>query len=170
MKENAYVGDFSHLTDRNEARMVHLGQKPESERSALVQAQVSINAHCAQKLLPTMVDEISRTARFAGIQAAKQTSILIPLCHQVPLRGVEVIVHFDQRGALFTIQASAHTVAATGVEMEAMCAASIAAVTIYDMVKGADPHASIGGIWLVEKKGGKEGHWLRPSPATPSTP
>lgn len=157
------MGDFSHLSTENEARMVHLGAKPDSERSAIVQATVKVSPDCAQKLLPEMALEIARTARIAGIQAAKQTALLIPLCHQVPLKGVDVTVTFDQVAALFQITASSHTFAATGVEMEAMCAASIAAVTVYDMVKGVDPAATIEKIFLAEKKGGKIGHWVTPS-------
>ena len=155
------MGDFSHLSQETEARMVHLGRKPESDRYALVTAHVKVSPDCASRLAPDMVHEIGRTARLAGIGAAKQTAILIPLCHQVPLKGIDVTVTFQAERGVFTIHASSHTVAATGVEMEAMCAASIAAVTIYDMVKGVDPAAVIEDIALVEKKGGKKGHWLR---------
>jgi cyclic pyranopterin phosphate synthase len=155
------VGDFSHLSQENEARMVHLGRKPDTERSALVKAHVKVSTDCAQKLSPEMALEIARTARLSGIQAAKQTAMLIPLCHQVPLKGVDVTITFDQNAGVFEIKASAHTFGATGVEMEAMCAASMAAVTVYDMVKGADPEAVIHNIFLAEKKGGKKGHWLR---------
>lgn len=155
------MGDFTHLTEQNQARMVHLGPKLSSERSARVAAQVRVSPGCAERLLPAMAQEIGRTARLAGMQAAKQTSLLIPLCHQVALSGVDVQVTYDKAACLFRLEATAHTQAARGVEMEAMCAISIAAVTIYDMVKGVDPEAVIESIALLEKKGGKRGHWVR---------
>ena len=155
------MGDFTHLSETNEARMVHLGPKPETERFARVEARVSISRECAAKLMPEMELEIARTAKIAGIQAAKQTALLVPLCHQVPLKGVDVLIAFDHEASHFHIKATAQTWSATGVEMEAMCAATIAAVTIYDMVKGVDPEAVIGCVALIEKKGGKKGHWTR---------
>ncbi len=161
------MGDFSHLTSDHKAKMVHLGSKPETERSAVVKAMVQVSHLCAEKIRPEMALEIASTARFAGIQAAKQTAFLIPLCHQVPLKGIDVKVSFEREAGCFAITASSHAFAATGVEMEAMCAASIAAVTIYDMVKGVDPEAVIHNIFLDEKKGGKKGFWQRPSPNLP---
>jgi cyclic pyranopterin monophosphate synthase len=155
------MGDFTHLSDANQARMVHLGTKPESERSAKVQAQVRVSEDCAAKLTGPMLTEIERTARIAGIQAAKQTSLLIPLCHQVALRGIDVEIVFEPNETTFKIVATASTNAATGVEMEAMCAASIAALTVYDMVKAVDPEAVVSSLGLIEKKGGKKGHWSR---------
>ena len=157
------MGDFSHLSERGEAAMVRLGAKAASSRVAVVRGQVQLSSECESKLSDAAAAEIGRTARLAGIQAAKQTAHLIPLCHQVPLTGVDLEITLDRGQRTFGIEARAETEAATGVEMEAMCATSIAALTIYDMIKAVDPAATIGMLQLREKRGGKHGTWTRPS-------
>lgn len=157
------MGDFSHLSATGEAAMVNVSGKQATARSATVQGLVQTSAACAEKLRGDTIHEIARTARFAGIQAAKQTSWLIPLCHQIPLAGVDIAIEFDAGERLFRITVTTRTVATTGVEMEAFCAASVAGATIYDMIKAVDPAASVGPFCLLEKQGGKDGSWLRHS-------
>lgn len=156
------MGDFSHLSERGEAAMVRLGAKPASARRAHVRGQVQVSAECISKLSDAAVSEIVRTARLAGIQGAKQTAHLIPLCHPIALTGVDLDIGLDRSTRTFQVAAVTETEAPTGVEMEALCAASIASLTIYDMIKAVDPAATIGGLQLVEKHGGKHGHWSRP--------
>ena len=155
------MGDFTHLTDKGEAAMVSLGAKTATARQATVRAIVQITATCSDKLSDEAAHEISRTARIAGIQAAKLTPQLVPLCHPIALTGVDLDIQLDRDELAFTIEARTATQAPTGVEMEAMCAASIASVTIYDMIKAVDPGATVGPMHLAEKHGGKHGSWLR---------
>lgn len=103
--------------------------------------------------------EITRTARLAGIMAAKRTSDLVPLCHQVALAGVDLTIEFDGGERVFAIAATTRTESVTGVEMEAFCAASVAGITVYDMIKAVDPGATVGPFRLTEKLGGKTGRW-----------
>jgi cyclic pyranopterin phosphate synthase len=105
--------------------------------------------------------EVTGVARIAGIQAAKRTAELIPLAHPLPLTFVDVAITTDREAGLVEVTAEARTRDRTGVEMEAMTACSVAALTIYDMVKGIERGVSIEEIVLVEKLGGKSGHWLR---------
>ena len=154
------MGDFSHLDKTGMAAMVDVSGKQQTLRSALVRGRVQISKHCADKLSEPTVTEIVRTARLAGIQASKQTATLVPLCHQVALSSIDVAITFDQGEQVFVLEARSKTQAAvTGVEMEALCAATIAGVTIYDMVKAVDPGATVGPFALVEKHGGKTGVW-----------
>jgi cyclic pyranopterin phosphate synthase len=157
------MGDFSHLSATGEAAMVNIAGKATSARAALVAGRVQVSAACAAQLSDDALIEISRTARIAGIQAAKQTALLIPLCHQIPLSRVDILISFDPAAAAFTLSVTTATEAATGVEMEAMCAAAVAGTTIYDMIKAVDPAAVVGPFRLVEKRGGKHGLW-RASP------
>lgn len=155
------MGDFSHLSERGEAAMVRLGAKPVTERSAHVRGLVQMSSACVQRLTDAAALEIARTARIAGIQGAKQTAQLIPLCHPLALTGVDLAIELDRGACTFTIEVRTETQAPTGVEMEAMCAASVAALTIYDMIKAVDPAATIGPMRLSEKLGGKHGRWVR---------
>lgn len=155
------MGNFSHLSANGEAAMVRLGAKPASARRAVVRGMVEISAECVTALNDDAVREIVRTARIAGIQGAKQTATLIPLCHPIALTGVDLEIALDRNERRFTLHAVTETESATGVEMEALCAASIAALTIYDMIKAVDPAATIGSLQLREKHGGKHGTWTR---------
>jgi cyclic pyranopterin phosphate synthase len=105
--------------------------------------------------------DVVGTARLAGIQAAKRTPELVPLCHHVPLSYVDIDAHVHEAAGAVVLTAEARTTWQTGVEMEAMVAASIAALTVYDMVKGAERGVEIAEIVLVEKIGGRSGHWRR---------
>lgn len=153
------MGDFSHLSARGEAAMVDTTAKTATVRRARVEGEVQVNSACMERLTEGALLEITRTARIAGIQAAKQTWALVPLCHQIPLNGVDLAIELDRAGRRFTISSTVRTTSGTGVEMEAMCAASLAAVTIYDMIKAIDPGAHLGPFRLMEKEGGKSGRW-----------
>ena len=147
------MADFSHLNEAGEAAMVDVSGKAASVRTAVVAGTVKISDLCSSKLNADALREICSTARIAGVTAAKQTSILIPMCHQIPLSQASIEIVF-QKG-VFDIIVTTKTESNTGVEMEAICAASIAGATIYDMVKAVDPAAVIGPFMLIEKHGGK---------------
>ncbi len=162
------MSGLSHVDERGRARMVDVGDKPESDRRARAEAVVTLRAETLAAILEgrTPKGDVFAAARIAGIQAAKETSRLIPLCHPLPLACVEVEIEAvpplnkggggdSSGGARLVITARARTRASTGVEMEALCAASVAALTIYDMCKAIDRGIVIGPIRLLEKTGGK---------------
>jgi cyclic pyranopterin phosphate synthase len=154
---------LSHLAGDGTARMVDVGDKLESERRAVARAVVSMAPDTAAALErgEGPKGEVIATARLAGIQAAKRTGELIPLAHPLPLSFAEVEASIDaQRGAV-EIEAEARVIGRTGVEMEAMTAVAVAALTVYDMVKGIDRGARIEAIELIEKSGGRSGLWRR---------
>jgi cyclic pyranopterin monophosphate synthase len=141
--------------------MVDVSQKPVSERRALATATVKVSAETAAAILAgdAPKGDVLGVARVAGIQAAKRTSELIPLCHPLALSFVDVDALVGE-GAV-EIRAEARTTGPTGVEMEALTAAAVAALTVYDMVKGLDRGAEIIQVALLEKSGGRSGTWRR---------
>jgi cyclic pyranopterin phosphate synthase len=143
--------------------MVDVGEKPVSERRAVAQAVVRVSPSTAKSVLAgdAPKGDVLVVARIAGIQAAKRTAELIPLCHPLPLSFVGVEAEIDADAGAITLIAEARTTGQTGVEMEAMTAASVAALTVYDMVKGIERGAEIGQVVLLEKSGGRSGHWTR---------
>ena len=155
------MADFSHLSEKNQAQMVDISAKKETQRVATVGNEVTVSRSCADKLTLEMLREISSAARVAGIFAAKKTSETIPMCHPVAITGCDIDIIFDQSKCKFTITVDAKTLSNTGVEMEAFCASSGAALTIYDMIKAVDPGAVIGPMILLKKTGGKTGVWER---------
>jgi cyclic pyranopterin monophosphate synthase len=154
--------DLSHLDDAGRARMVDVGDKPVSERRARARALVRMSAETAGAVerADTPKGDVIGTARIAGIQAAKRTAELIPLCHPLPLSFVDVEIGVDAGEGTVTLDAEARTSAQTGVEMEAMTAAAVAALTVYDMVKGLERGVEIAELQLLEKTGGKQ-DWRR---------
>ena len=152
---------YSHLDKRGEMRMVEVGAKPETMRRAVAEAHVRLSPEVRRSLVEGTLPKGDALAavRLAGIMAAKRTSELIPLCHPLPLSGIEVKIVPSAEGMVIT--AAVRTTARTGVEMEAMVAVSVAALALYDMVKGLDRGAVIGPIRLLEKTGGKSGEWRR---------
>ena len=156
------MGDFSHLSKSGKASMVDVGGKKVTARTATVRGSVRVSATCAAAITPRIAEEINTTARIAAIQGSKQTANLIPLCHQVPLSKVEIDVHFESGKSTFSIRSVTSTEAQTGVEMEAFTAATIAGLTIYDMIKAVDPAASVGPFYLEHKTGGRHGPWSKP--------
>jgi cyclic pyranopterin phosphate synthase len=155
-------GGLSHLDERGRARMVDVGGKADSERKARAQAVVRMAPETA--VLVESGDapkgDVLGTARLAGIQAAKRTDELIPLAHPLPLSFVDVEARVDSEAGTVTITAEAGTVAKTGVEMEALTACAVAALTVYDMVKGVERGVTIEEVTLLEKSGGKS-DWRR---------
>jgi len=141
--------ELSHVDEAGEVRMVDVGGKPLSRRRAVARAVVRVAPETASQLSTLPKGDALATAKLAGIMAAKRTSELIPLCHPLPLThvGVEIEVRVDE----VEITASAETTAQTGVEMEALVAASVAALTIYDMAKAIDKAMEIGELRLLEK-------------------
>ena len=154
---------LTHLDTTGHARMVDVGDKPASDRRAVARALVRVTPETAARVAAgdAPKGDVLGVARIAGIQAAKRTSELIPLCHPLSLSfvGVEGSVDVD-RGEIELI-AEARTTGPTGVEMEALTAASVAALTVYDMVKGVERGAQITELALLEKSGGRSGHWQR---------
>jgi cyclic pyranopterin phosphate synthase len=143
------VSELSHIDETGAVRMVDVGAKPLSRRRAVAHAHVQMSAATSGRLRDLPKGDALATAQLAGIMAAKRTSELIPLCHPLPLSHVEVTL--DVREGIVDITAVAETVAQTGVEMEALTAASVAALTIYDMCKAVDKAMTIGDVRLVEK-------------------
>lgn len=153
---------LTHLRADGSAHMVDVTAKPATSRRATAQAVLVTTAAVVGAVLDGSLPkgEAVGTARIAGIMGAKQTSSLIPLCHPLPLSSVEVDIAGDRDR--LTVLASVTTTAATGVEMEALTAASVAALTLYDMVKAVDRGAVITDILVREKHGGASGDWVRP--------
>jgi cyclic pyranopterin monophosphate synthase len=154
--------ELSHIGAGGRARMVDVGAKPETERRAIARAVVRMTPDTAAVVErgDAPKGDVLGTARLAGIQAAKRTDELIPLAHPLPLTFVDVDAEIDVPGGRVTLIAEARTQAKTGVEMEALTACAVAALTVYDMVKGVERGVTIEEIGLLEKTGGKE-DWTR---------
>ena len=152
---------LSHVDARGRARMVDVGDKPVTHREAVARGEIRMSAAARRMIRRGEVakGDPLQTARLAGIMAAKRTASLIPLCHPLPLTHVGVELTATRTG--YTIEARVKTSAQTGVEMEALTAVSVAALTIYDMIKAVDKEMVIGEICLVEKTGGRSGHYRR---------
>jgi len=143
------MSELSHVDEAGEVRMVDVGGKPLSRRRAVAGARVRMLPQTARRLRELPKGDALATAQLAGIMAAKRTAELIPLCHPLPLTHVEVSVHVEDEGV--EIVASAETTAQTGVEMEALVAASVAALTVYDMAKAVDKGMIVEDVKLLEK-------------------
>ena len=143
------MSDLSHVDESGSVRMVDVGAKPPSRRRAVARAELRVAPETARRLRELPKGDALATAQLAGIMAAKRTSELIPLCHPLPLSHVSV--ELEVRDDRVEITASAETTAQTGVEMEALTAVSVAALTVYDMAKAVDKEMTIGEIRLVEK-------------------
>ncbi len=155
---------LSHFDEAGQARMVDVGAKAETRREAVAGAFVELNAAVLAALPRNPKGNPLEVARFAGIQAAKRTSDLIPMCHPLALTLVDVQAEVVEGGV--RIRATAATVAATGVEMEAMTAAAVAALTVYDMTKALDKGIRIREVVLLSKTGGKSGDYRRSEPSS----
>jgi cyclic pyranopterin monophosphate synthase len=143
------MSDLSHVDESGAVRMVDVGAKPLSRRRAVARAEVRMAVETARKLRELPKGDALTTAQLAGIMAAKRTSELIPLCHPLPLSHIEVTLEVGEGSV--EIVAVAETTAQTGVEMEALTAASVAALTIYDMAKAIDKEMTIAEVRLLEK-------------------
>jgi cyclic pyranopterin phosphate synthase len=157
------VGELTHLDDDGRARMVDVGGKQTTARRALARAVVRMSPATAAAVRDgdAPKGDVLGPARIAGIQAAKRTWELIPLCHQLPLSFADVVAVVDADAGTVTLTAEARTTAQTGVEMEALTAASVAALTVYDMVKAIEKGVEIASVALLEKSGGRSGEWRR---------
>jgi cyclic pyranopterin phosphate synthase len=154
---------FTHLDEEGRARMVDVGEKAETVRSATASAVVRTTAAVIDAIRAQAVakGDVLAVARIAGIQAAKRCDELIPLCHTIPLDAVIVELALD--GTRVLLRATARCQGRTGVEMEALTAVSVAALTVYDMCKALDRGMVIGDVQLESKSGGRSGEWLRPA-------
>jgi cyclic pyranopterin monophosphate synthase len=161
---------LTHVDRRGRPRMVDVSAKPPTARRAVAEAEVVV----APETLSLIIDgggakgDVLTVAELAGVMGGKHTAELIPLCHPIALTDLVVAITPDRAAGVLRIRAEAATTGPTGVEMEAMTAASVAALTVYDMVKGVERGVEIRGLRLVSKTGGKSGEWHRPpADATP---
>lgn len=154
---------LSHLDDKGQARMVDVGNKDVTAREAVAEARISLEPATLKLVQEGNIKkgDVFGAARLAGVMAAKKTPDLIPLTHPLPLESVNVDFDLDEEKTMVIITATARTTARTGVEMEAMTAASVAALTVYDMCKSAEKGITITDIRLIKKTGGKSGEWTR---------
>ncbi len=156
------MGQFSHFNSDGDVHMVNVGDKPATRREATASGKIQMQEETLRAILQGNLSkgDVLQVARLAGIMAAKQTSQLIPLCHPLALTGVEVV--FTPKGSTtLEIRSTVSITGPTGVEMEALTAVSIAALTVYDMCKSVDRAMIIESIQLDEKSGGKSGPYLR---------
>ena len=153
--------DFAHLDERGGARMVDVGGKDATVRTAIAEAIVTMRPDVRTRLLEGDLPKGDAAAlvRVAAIQGAKRTSDLVPLCHPIALDALSVHVEPTDDGVRIVVEA--RVTARTGVEMEAMTGAAVGALTLYDMVKGLDRQAEIASVRLLEKRGGRSGVWRR---------
>ena len=163
MNDSSGDAPLTHLDAAGHARMVDVSEKRETVREALAQGVVRMSPRTLALIQQGGIakGDVLAVARVAGIMAAKKTGEVIPLCHPLPLDAVTIEFHADASSGVLTILARARTRARTGVEMEAMTAVSVAALTIYDMCKAAEKGITLDGICLVEKHGGKSDTWVR---------
>lgn len=154
---------LTHVDEKGQARMVDVGSKPVTERIATATALVRMRPETLALIIAgdAKKGDVLAVARIAGIQAAKKCSDLIPLCHPLALNSVEVQFELDSSESLIRITATCKVSGKTGVEMEALTAASVAGLTIYDMCKAVDRDMEISEVRLEEKSGGKSGDWRR---------
>ncbi|PYN50026.1 MAG: cyclic pyranopterin monophosphate synthase MoaC [Candidatus Rokuibacteriota bacterium] len=156
-------GGLSHLSSRGDARMVDVSDKRETVREAIALAVLRMKPATLRVIRRGNAPkgDVLGVARTAGILAAKRTPQLIPLCHPLRITGVDVTFRDDLGRGELSVEARVRTVDKTGVEMEALTAAAVAALTVYDMVKAVERGVTIAKVQLVEKSGGKSGHWRR---------
>lgn len=161
-RKDAFRG-LTHLSSTGEARMVDVSAKPETSREAVARAVLRMRPATLRLIRDGNAPkgDVLGVARTAGVLAAKRTPDLIPLCHPLRLTGIDILFRDNVRRGELTVEARVRTVDKTGVEMEALTAASVAALTVYDMIKAVERGVTIAEIQLVEKSGGKSGHWRR---------
>jgi cyclic pyranopterin monophosphate synthase len=157
------MSELTHFDEQGRARMVDVGDKPDTRRRAVARGEIRMNSSTLGLIEAGEAGkgDVLGVAEVAGIMASKRTSDLIPLCHPLPLTSVKLVLSPDAENSRVTIEATAETTGKTGVEMEALTAVSVAALTVYDMVKAVDRGMVIGEIRLEEKSGGRSGSWTR---------
>lgn len=156
-------GGFTHFGETGDARMVDVTAKASTERRAVAAASVWVGPETFRRIADRTLEkgDVLQVARLAGIMAAKRTADLIPLCHPLPITSVRVDFTLDEAAARVEVETEVKVTGPTGVEMEALTAASVACLTIYDMCKAVDKAMVIGDLRLLRKEGGKSGSWVR---------
>lgn len=156
------MADLTHFDDHGASRMVDVGEKAVTTRVARAEGRITMQPETLARIRDRgfAKGDVLEVARLAGIMASKKTADLIPLCHPLPLDAVTVAFDFPDDSSV-QIEATVKVTARTGVEMEALTAVSVAALTIYDMCKAVDRGMAIAAVRLVEKSGGRSGHWAR---------
>lgn len=162
-------GQLSHLNDAGAVHMVEVGERPATRREATAEGLIQMAPEVLALVLEGRAPkgDVLAVARVAAIQAAKRTSELIPLCHPIALSGVSVELEPVADGSGLRLLATARTTGPTGVEMEALTAVQVGLLTLYDMLKSADPAMTIGPVRLLEKTGGRHGPWRHPAASHP---
>lgn len=157
------MSDLTHFDAEGRARMVDVGAKAETARTARAEGSISMTPETLDAITRNTLakGDVIATARIAGVMAAKRTPDLIPLCHPIPLTDAGVDIEVDRSLPGLRVSAWASTTGRTGVEMEALTAVSVALLTIYDMAKAMDRGMEITGVRLTEKRGGRSGDWTR---------
>ncbi|MCI8278161.1 cyclic pyranopterin monophosphate synthase MoaC [Staphylococcus xylosus] len=161
------MSEFTHINEQGNAKMVDVSEKNITKRTAIAHSSITVNQAIYQQIVDNTNKKgnVLNTAQIAGIMAAKNTADIIPMCHPLPLTGIDVSFNWKENETSFTlnIQASVSTTGKTGVEMEALTAASVVALTVYDMTKALDKSMIIGETYLLSKTGGKSGDFQRPN-------
>jgi cyclic pyranopterin phosphate synthase len=159
------MSKLTHLNPSGEAHMVDVGDKDVTAREAVAEGVIRMHPDTLRLIVEGThkKGDVLAVARVAGIQAAKRTAELIPLCHAIPITGVEIELAADAARSLVHARATVRSLAQTGVEMEALTAVEIALLTVYDMCKAVDRGMIITDVGLLEKRGGKSGEWIRPA-------
>jgi cyclic pyranopterin phosphate synthase len=157
------MAELTHLNAAGAVHMVEVGDRPSTRREATAEGLIQMGPQVLALVLAGQAPkgDVLAVARVAAIQAAKRTWELIPLCHPIALSGVEVAIEPSADGAGLRLQATARTTGSTGVEMEALTAVQVGLLTLYDMLKSADPAMTITGVRLLSKSGGRHGDWQR---------
>jgi cyclic pyranopterin phosphate synthase len=157
------MAELTHLNAAGQVHMVEVGDRPPTRREAKAEGFLVMQASVLALVLEGRAPkgDVLAVARVAAIQAAKRTWELIPLCHPIALSGVEVTIEPSSDGSTLRLEASARTTGSTGVEMEALTAVQVGLLTLYDMLKSADPAMTIGPVRLLSKSGGRHGDWQR---------
>jgi len=164
MKPEKPSQGLTHLDESGNARMVDVSMKLDTQRVAVARCRVSMSKSTLSMIKSGIgpKGEVFGTARIAGIMACKKTPDLIPMCHSIPVAGIDVAFRTDEESGIVEIQVTVKTVGKTGAEMEALSGAAVAALTIYDMCKAVDKSMTISDLRLVRKSGGKSGEFIRP--------
>ena len=157
------MGDFTHFNDQGRAKMVNVGEKPESQRIAVAAGRVLVNNETFALIQSGGMKkgDVLTVAQVAGVMGAKRTPDVIPMCHPIQINGIDLNLSLDEKRQSVEITASVSCNGKTGVEMEALTAVQVGLLTVYDMCKAIDKGMIMGPTYLVEKDGGKSGHFIR---------
>ncbi|KAA0543393.1 cyclic pyranopterin monophosphate synthase MoaC [Bacillus sp. BGMRC 2118] len=159
------MADFTHFNEEGRAKMVDITDKTDTVRTAIARSSVEVSEEIYEKIVHAQMEkgDVLSVAQVAGIMAAKKTPDIIPMCHPIPIKGVNITFQWEKKGQTYIliIEGEVKTKGSTGVEMEALTAVSACALTVYDMCKAVDKGMVIGPTFLVQKKGGKSGDYNR---------